>query len=103
MLNRARHAILPAAALAAWAVTVRIDTLRGIDTGRDDLIPFGLTIVLSVWALLDYYFRRLTRDRKQALADRDLDVLAEGVAAAYQRISAAGRDGRHTPGPRAGC
>ena len=84
MLNRACRAILPAAALAAAGVTAWIDTLSGIDTGQDDLFPAMLTVIFSVWALLDYYFRRLTRDRQQALAGHDVGVLAEGVAA-YMR------------------
>lgn len=99
LLKRTRPAILPAAALAAAGVTIWLDTLDSIDVNRDDLLPAVLTIVLSLWALIDYYYRKLTRDRQQAHAGHDVGVLAEGVAA-YMRQAPAW-DGKHVPGPRA--
>lgn len=99
-LKQARHAVLPAAALAAAGVTVWVDTLHGIDTDRDDLCPAVATIVLSVWALLDFYYRKLSRDRQQVHAGHDVGVLAEGVAA-YMRQVPDG-SGQHAPEPRAG-
>ena len=100
MLHRARTIILPAAAAAAWVVVIWIDVSGGSGAGRDDLCPACLAIVLTIvavtWALIDHYYKRLTRDRQEAHAGHDVEVLAEGVAA-YMRQG----DGQQQPGKRA--
>ena len=98
MLNRARHAILPAAALAAFGVTAWVDSLSGIDTDRDGLLPAMLTIVLSVAALLDYQFRKFWRDTRKAKFENAVASIAEGVRAEmHGRIAG---DEKGAPGPR---
>ena len=90
-LKQVRIAILPALALAAWGVTIWVETLRGINVDRDDRCPSLLAIVFSVWALIDHYYRKLNRDRQQAHAGHDVDLLAKGVAAFAHQEEADGR------------
>lgn len=82
-LKRIRHAVLPLAALAAWGVTAWA-AAGGVD--RDDVIPTGAAVVLTVWALLDYYYVKSFRETRAARVqvEQALPTLAEGVAAAIR-------------------
>jgi hypothetical protein len=95
LLHRARTAILPAAALAAWGLTAWTATLHRA------IIPASLAVVFTVWTLLDYYTRKFWRDTRKAQFNTALTALAEGVAAEmHERIDG---DGQHAPGPRTGA
>ena len=99
-LKQARHAILPAAAVAAAGVTVWVDTLRHTDVTRDDLCPATLTVILSVWALLAYYARRFWRETRRAKFENALASIAEGVRA--EMVGRIDGDGQRAPRPRRG-
>ena len=97
LLKQARIAILPAAALAAAGLTGWVDSLRGIDVGRDDLCPAVLTIILSFWALLAHFYRKFWRDTRKVQFERTVAAVAEGVRAEMQGRIAGDGDGQHAP------
>ena len=97
-LKQARHAVLPAAALAAWGVTVWA-AADGLDS--EDVIPTGVAVVLSVWSLMVYQYRRFWRDTSKVSFERTVTAVAEGVRAEMQGCIEG--DGRRAPGPRTGA
>jgi hypothetical protein len=83
-LKQARHAVLPALALIAWGAAAWGETRHGVDFDRDDLIPASLAVVLSVWALLDYYYAKFWRESRKVKFEHALESVAAGVSA-YMR------------------
>jgi hypothetical protein len=89
MLPRLARIIPPVIALATWGLCVWACWGDAQPDG-DDYIAGVLAAAATGWALLDFYYRKLTREHqvmKAGALERDAGVMAEGVAAFMRQES----------------